>query len=243
MNRALALSCNVRPMNSKGGNAGDKYREGKPVRVVRSHKCKEFAPAEGFRYDGLYKVKRYWPEKGRSGFVVWRYELIRDDPSPAPWTAEGKAVIKRKGYTCIMRDPSAAAGKKRKAEEEDEEGQDAKKVKKTYELRQEWKDLIKADVRNKNLWTQVLEQEMYSRTDLLNAVKESFECKVCMELENQQITLDCSHNICGGCLAQSIENDALNCPSCRADLYKNMDVKAINRDLERILDQLFPKSV
>ena len=58
-----------------------------------------------FRYDGIYKVKRYWQETGRSSFKVWRYEFIRDDPSPAPWTEEGKAIIEREGYTCIMRDP------------------------------------------------------------------------------------------------------------------------------------------
>ena len=58
-----------------------------------------------FRYDGIYKVKRYWQETGQSSFKVWRYEFIRDDPSPAPWTEAGRAIIEKEGYTCIMRDP------------------------------------------------------------------------------------------------------------------------------------------
>ena len=29
------------------------------------------------RYDGIYKVKKYWPQKGKSGFIVWRYLLAR----------------------------------------------------------------------------------------------------------------------------------------------------------------------
>ena len=40
---------------------------------------------------------KYWPEKGKSGFLVWRYLLRRDDPSPAPWTSAGKKKIKELG--------------------------------------------------------------------------------------------------------------------------------------------------
>jgi hypothetical protein len=44
----------------------------------------QHTPAEGNHCDGLYKVVKYWPEKGQSGFLVWRYLLRRDDPSLAP---------------------------------------------------------------------------------------------------------------------------------------------------------------
>ena len=36
------------------------------------------------------QVVKYWPNKGKSGFLVWRFLLRRDDRSPAPWTKEGK---------------------------------------------------------------------------------------------------------------------------------------------------------
>lgn len=42
---------------------------------------------------------RYWPEKGKSGFLVWRYLLRRDDTEPGPWTKEGKDRIKKLGLT------------------------------------------------------------------------------------------------------------------------------------------------
>lgn len=45
------------------------------------------------RYDGIYKVVKYFPFKGKSGFIVWRYQLKRDDPVPAPWTKAGKERI------------------------------------------------------------------------------------------------------------------------------------------------------
>jgi putative restriction endonuclease len=63
-------------------------RDGLPVRVVRGAGLDSpFAPAQGYRYDGLYRVESYWHEQGRSGFLVWRFRLVRDDPRPAPWAA------------------------------------------------------------------------------------------------------------------------------------------------------------
>lgn len=49
---------------------------GVPVRVVRGHTLhSDYAPTEGYRYDGLYRVVDYWAEQGKSGFLVYRYRL------------------------------------------------------------------------------------------------------------------------------------------------------------------------
>jgi hypothetical protein len=32
------------------------------------------------------------------------HRRLRDDPSPAPWTKEGKEIIEREGFTCIYPD-------------------------------------------------------------------------------------------------------------------------------------------
>jgi len=53
-------------------------------------------------YDGLYKVVKYYPETGTSGFIVWRFVLKRDDPTPAPWTAEGEKLIAQLGLGIIV---------------------------------------------------------------------------------------------------------------------------------------------
>lgn len=59
-NKGLAISCENRL----------------PVRVIRgAHKNSKFAPETGYRYDGLYYVTEYWHEKGKSGFIVWRFRL------------------------------------------------------------------------------------------------------------------------------------------------------------------------
>ncbi|XP_027137982.1 E3 ubiquitin-protein ligase UHRF2 isoform X2 [Larimichthys crocea] len=99
MNRALALNCDA-PLNDKDGAESRNWRAGKPVRVVRSSKGRrisKYAPEEGNRYDGIYKVVKYWPEIGKCGYLVWRYLLRRDDMEPAPWTPEGLERIQKLG--------------------------------------------------------------------------------------------------------------------------------------------------
>jgi putative restriction endonuclease len=51
-----------------------------------------FAPKSGYRYDGLYVVDSFWKEKGKSGFVVWRYRLVKCDDSPVIAGAGQKQV-------------------------------------------------------------------------------------------------------------------------------------------------------
>uniref|UniRef100_A0A8C3V261 E3 ubiquitin-protein ligase UHRF n=1 Tax=Catharus ustulatus TaxID=91951 RepID=A0A8C3V261_CATUS len=101
MNRALALNCDA-PLDDKNGAESKNWRAGKPVRVVRSSKGRrisKYAPEEGNRYDGIYKVVKYWPEIGKCGFLVWRYLLRRDDVEPAPWTSEGIERSKKLGLS------------------------------------------------------------------------------------------------------------------------------------------------
>lgn len=67
-NLALAINC----------------QRGLPVRVVRGFNHRSaFSPTQGYRYDGLFRVDSYWREKGRSGFYVWRFRLIRINAIPS----------------------------------------------------------------------------------------------------------------------------------------------------------------
>ena len=51
---------------------------GLPVRVVRGAGLSSpYSPEKGYRYDGLYTVEDYWRERGRSGFLLWRFRLLR----------------------------------------------------------------------------------------------------------------------------------------------------------------------
>lgn len=80
-NKAIAMNCNAKFNDKEGATAKD-WKAGKPIRVCRSAKFSvhsKYAPSFGVRYDGIYKVVKYWPHKGKSGYIVWRYEFRRDD--------------------------------------------------------------------------------------------------------------------------------------------------------------------
>lgn len=68
------------------GNKGlaQQYMDGNPVRVTRGSQLHSpFAPESGYRYDGLYRITSYWSERGRHGFLVYRFRLERlPDQSP-----------------------------------------------------------------------------------------------------------------------------------------------------------------
>ncbi|EPT04299.1 hypothetical protein FOMPIDRAFT_1157382 [Fomitopsis schrenkii] len=69
-NRALKVSCETK----------------NPVRVIRGFKLRSpYAPAEGYRYDGLYTVEKAWMEKGLNpgGWMVCKFALKRV-PGQAP---------------------------------------------------------------------------------------------------------------------------------------------------------------
>lgn len=58
---------------------------GKPVRVIRGYKLQsKYGPSEGYRYDGLYVVKKYWREKGlgKGGHLVCKFAFVRIEGQP-----------------------------------------------------------------------------------------------------------------------------------------------------------------
>jgi putative restriction endonuclease len=67
---------------------------GQPVRVTRGADFGEsaFAPKSGYRYDGLFAVESYWRERGKAGFLVWRYRLVKCDDSPPLVAKVGRVV-------------------------------------------------------------------------------------------------------------------------------------------------------
>ncbi|XP_015367414.1 PREDICTED: E3 ubiquitin-protein ligase UHRF1-like [Diuraphis noxia] len=269
-NRALALNCNAKIDSEKGATAAD-WKKGKPVRVVRNYKLgkhSKYAPELGNRYDGLYKVIKYYPETGISGFTVWRFVLKRDDPTPAPWTAQGKKRIAQLGLKIIYPEnyipsvtdtKSKLLGSKKKRTLQDADIEDneqcndsksnssereitncpGKKSKIRYELEKEAEALIKADIANKKYWDDCKELLEKGKKAFLDRVEEMFSCICCQEIVYEPITTECSHNICKGCLKRSFIAHVFQCPSCRAELGKNYPMN-INVKLAKTLLYLFP---
>uniref|UniRef100_A0A6Q2YRB5 E3 ubiquitin-protein ligase UHRF n=1 Tax=Esox lucius TaxID=8010 RepID=A0A6Q2YRB5_ESOLU len=269
MNRALALNCNA-AVNEKDGAEARDWKAGKPVRVVRSSKGRKhskFSPEDGNRYDGIYKVVKYWPEKGKSGFLVWRYLLKRNDDEPAPWTRDGKERIKKLGLT--MQYPEgyleAQAAKEKEKENKEKENEEVtetptkgkrkrksnaeentsplkgtpKKMKvEAYKLTREQKAWIKEDEPNRKLWDEAMES-LALGPKFLNKVEEVFLCICCQEVVFQPITTECQHNVCRECLQRSFKAEVYSCPACRHELGKNNPM-TVNKPLQAILNQFFP---
>eukprot|EP00095_Tigriopus_kingsejongensis_P006810 maker-scaffold2587_size14210-snap-gene-0.5 protein:Tk06810 transcript:maker-scaffold2587_size14210-snap-gene-0.5-mRNA-1 annotation:"e3 ubiquitin-protein ligase uhrf1 isoform x3" len=262
-NLAIAVSCAC-PLDTKVGGEARKWREGKPIRVVRSEKLKKhskFAPVEGCRYDGIYRVVKYWPEKGRSGFIVWRYLFRRDDDSPAPWSKAGRKAIEENGFSCIFPEGHLEAmaarleaknrGTKRTREGDSTESSSlpraepmtkflVKKAKFTpkYKIPATISTMITDDQRNVKMWDDVKSTEMLTKLDFTNKVEENFRCLCCQELVYQPVTTSCHHNLCLACIKLAFKSDWTQCPSCRTDLK---DEKLVaNKGLQAVLLYIFP---
>uniref|UniRef100_A0A8K9X380 E3 ubiquitin-protein ligase UHRF n=1 Tax=Oncorhynchus mykiss TaxID=8022 RepID=A0A8K9X380_ONCMY len=254
-NRALALNCDA-PINDKDGAESRNWRAGKPVRVVRSSKGRrisKYAPEEGNRYDGIYKVVKYWPEKGKCGFLVWRYLLRRDDLEPAPWTPEGLARIQTLGLA-VQYPPGyvEAMANKTKKEANARPGSSRSKKhpgrgrprlqplkkKEAFQLTEQQQSLIKEDQPNRKNWDEAM-GHLKEGPNFLRKVEQTFMCVCCQELAYQPITTVCTHNVCKTCLQRSFRAEVYTCPACRHDLGKDY-VMVLNKTLQLLLDQFFP---
>ena len=135
---------------------------------------------------------KYWPAKGKKGFIVWRYLLHRDDPSPAPWTEEGKRKIEEEGLSLIYpegyvehqrqieEDRKRKAGAASEEDEEDQkENQPAKKAKTTFKMSTEWLEAIKKDGQNSKIWDQVVVKEVANKKEMTDFIEELFNCIIC----------------------------------------------------------------
>ncbi|MGW5123808.1 YDG/SRA domain-containing protein [Streptomyces sp. NPDC004069] len=100
----------VRDQELTRGNAAlvTSLTTGAPVRVVRGAGGeRQYSPATGLRYDGLFCVEDYWSEHGRSGYTVWRYRLTQlpqkattpQSAIPTPRQPEGQEITGRSTIT------------------------------------------------------------------------------------------------------------------------------------------------
>lgn len=246
-NKALALNCNAE-FDSERGATSDDWMNGIPVRVLRSCKLakhSKFAPKEGIRYDGLYKVVKYYPERGKSGFKVWRYVLRRDDPIPAPWTEEGKNRIESLGIEMIYPDGYLEFQKinknsnqrKRKAMSSNQSNKIMKLE--NYQLDDDTSKIIRKDKLNNKLWKELCSRSFNGKVHFLKEVTDKFTCVCCQELVLKPVTTPCTHNTCTTCLKQSFEAEIYSCPHCRFVLGINYKMQ-VNKHLSIILETLFP---
>lgn len=258
MNLALAKNCNA-PVNDKiGASASESnWKEGKAVRVVRNYKLGKFskyAPKEGNRYDGIYKVVKYYPDTSTYGFLMWKYVLRRDDPIPAPWTKKGAQRIAFLGLKMLYPDgyldtmktfnKIKIKGEKRSVTDDSSDEEDVaikrpKKNKHVFDLEDELKTLIENDKVNVKLWDDCRATLSDGKPAFLNCISERFKCVCCLGVLYKPVTTPCGHNICLKCLKQSFASEIYQCPTCRYILGKNYDME-VNQTLSSALLLIYP---
>ncbi|KAI9260087.1 PUA-like domain-containing protein [Helicostylum pulchrum] len=222
VNKALAITCYA-PFNPEVGNKSLQWRKSRPIRVCRAAKRvdshPEFAPLQGIRYDGLYKVVRYWPHKDtKSGFIIWKFLLRRDDQESPPWMAQCKQLITKRGLRII----------------ESEENMTQKLVR--YNIPCHIQRLIKRDAKNKRLWDEIKKVEFWSEYEFLHYLFDTAvtcSSNVCSKPIKDPVTTPCGHICCVNCL---IKSKTEHCFTCRSALPK--DPLEVNHKLVRILQSL-----
>lgn len=93
------------------------YNRGLPVRVTRGLGSRQHT----YRYDGLYLVERWWADRGKSGFKIFRFALRKIDDKPIstpagelPLPSSTLQADRVETYTTrIVRDTLAAEAVKR----------------------------------------------------------------------------------------------------------------------------------
>ena len=70
-------------------------------------------------------------------------------------------------------------------------------------------------------------------------MEERFLCICCQEIAFKPVTTTCFHNICLNCLQRSFRAGVYNCPHCRHELGKNLEMEP-NEQLCKALNAIFP---
>ncbi|KAF8400080.1 hypothetical protein HHK36_015955 [Tetracentron sinense] len=244
MNEALRVSC----------------KRGYPVRVVRSHKEKRscYAPENGVRYDGIYRIEKCWRKAGIQGFKVCRYLFVRCDNDPAPWTSD-ELGDRPRPLPVIQELKKANDITERKEspswDYDEEEG--SWKWKKLPPLSKKPVDTGNPEDR-KRAWKSIRQTQNLSVREKL--LKE-FSCLICRKVMTLPLTTPCAHNFCKPCLEGAFsgqtfvrkrtcegrrtlreQKNLLKCPSCPNDISDFLQNPQVNRELMDVIELLQRKT-
>ncbi|KAG7658586.1 Zinc finger PHD-type [Arabidopsis suecica] len=238
MNEALRLSCKM----------------GYPVRVVRSWKEKRsaYAPAEGVRYDGVYRIEKCWSNVGVQGLhKMCRYLFVRCDNEPAPWTSDEHGDRPRplpdvpeleNATDLFVRKESPSWGF------DEAEGR--------------WKWMKSPPVSRMALDTEERKKNKRAKkgnnTMKARLLKE-FSCQICRKVLSLPVTTPCAHNFCKACIEAKFagitqlrdrsngvrklraKKNIMTCPCCTTDLSEFLQNPQVNREMMEIIEN-FKKS-
>uniref|UniRef100_A0A0D6R549 RING-type E3 ubiquitin transferase n=1 Tax=Araucaria cunninghamii TaxID=56994 RepID=A0A0D6R549_ARACU len=233
----------------------DKYNEalrvsckmGYPVRVVRSHKEKgsSYAPENGVRYDGIYRIEKCWRKRGIQGFKVCRYLFVRCDNEPAPWTSDEH-------------------GDQPRPLPKIDELKDASDITVRKELPAwDWKDgrwgWTRDPPPSRKLGSSSgsRKRENHQFLTIKQKLLKEFSCNICKKVLTLPLSTPCGHSFCKACLeglfagqqdvrerstigGRSLRTQKVvkKCPFCQGDISDFLLRPQVNRQMEDIIQSL-----
>lgn len=233
-NLAIAATCDSK-LNEKGAAARD-WRMSKPIRVLRGYKSGPHAPTQGFRYDGLYKVVRYWKTEPKyDGCTRYLFEFRRDDDTPLPWTPAGEQMIHDLGLQMVPRHGTACPAETLCIGEPQQEP--GPTTESSREITTRWHvpkpvrnaiaEAILATPSHERLLQPLLEHTFGSKYELVNWLHENMSCPICKELVNSPVTAPCGHIACLRCIKLSCKSDfGCCCPLCFKSLLGSTSINS-----------------
>ncbi|XP_028801856.1 E3 ubiquitin-protein ligase ORTHRUS 2 [Neltuma alba] len=229
--------------------------KGYPVRVVRSHKEKRssYAPEQGLRYDGVYRIEKCWRKQGLQGFKVCRYLFVRCDNEPAPWTSDDHGDRPRPLPVIpeLEKATDLVVRKENPSWDFDEEGSCWKWKKPQPPSQRHVKSMDPQDVKRSRREIRKA-QNLSIRERLLKG----FGCLICKEVMVTPVTTPCAHNFCKSCLegafvGQSFvrersrggrslrsQKNVMKCPSCPTDISDFLQNVQVNTELLGLIESL-----
>jgi E3 ubiquitin-protein ligase UHRF1 len=250
MNKALLTSC----------------LKGLPVRVVRSFKEKrsEYAPAEGVRYDGVYRIEKAWRKPGTQNFLMCRYLFVRCDNTPPPWETDDQSGPDKPNPEL----PEDALGEIKEVEQANKKaGSGQKEI--IYAMKDNpWWDWNA----EKGEWgwsrTPPVSQKSggggsssaankRAKTTITQQALKEHTCNLCKNLCERPVMTECGHSFCMGCLegkfkgmAYEVDTGAATgrsmrtrkipkpCPSCKSDIADWWNTVQVNLGMEAAIKKL-----
>ncbi|XP_045822617.1 E3 ubiquitin-protein ligase ORTHRUS 2-like [Trifolium pratense] len=246
MNEALRLSC----------------RKGYPVRVVRSHKEKRssYAPEEGVRYDGVYRIEKCWRKIGIQGHKVCRYLFVRCDNEAAPWASDFSGDRPRPlPIIEELKDAVDVTERKGDPSWDFDEEKGCWLWKKPPPLSK--KPVNTVDPIDGSKIKVVKPKAKKASFKIKDRLLKEFGCNICRKVLASPITTPCAHNFCKACLEGSFsgqsyirnrttqsgrslrtQKNIMKCPTCSTDIADYLQNPQVNREMMGMIESLQRKA-
>ncbi|KAK9076232.1 hypothetical protein SSX86_004565 [Deinandra increscens subsp. villosa] len=173
----------------------------------RSHKEKRsaYAPEQGVRYDGVYRIEKCWRKPGIQGYKVCRYLFVRCDNDPAPWTSDENGDRPRPLPTIKeLKDASDVTERNGPPswDYDEEKASWLWKISPPESRKQ-------ADHRDAGDGKPRIIRRKTQMMSVSERLLKEFCCLICHKVMNLPLTTPCAHNFCKNVMSEGVVAEAI----------------------------------